>query len=246
MLIYGRTDQGRIRPNNEDCFAYDSALGIAVLADGMGGSNAGEVASSLAVDICMASLVQALAQQDAAADLLQLLQAAIQRANRHVYELGARRKGYQGMGTTLIAALMRDTECVLAHVGDSRAYLLRGGELQPLTRDHSMVQQWVDAGLINREQARRSPSRHVITRAVGLLPDVVVDTLRQPLEPGDLVLLCSDGLTDLLSDELILAGCQQWQPQQQALESLVNGLVQAALEQGGSDNVTVLALALPA
>jgi protein phosphatase len=238
VQIVGRSHPGRVRSRNEDSVAWDDALGIAVLADGMGGLAEGHVASREAVRHVLADLQGAVAAQPATADL-STLEAAIAGANDHVRELAGR----QGtlMGTTAVAMVLSpEGACRVAHVGDSRAYRFHTGELVAMTRDHSVVQDMVDRGLLQPQMARHSPHRNVITRAVGLEPEVQIDSVEVRLAADDLVLLCSDGLWDMLDDGAIrdvLAACG---PGRNGLAEGVDALIDAANAAGGSDNVTVV------
>jgi PPM family protein phosphatase len=253
MHIYGRTDRGHVRVNNQDCFNIDLERGIAVLADGMGGLNAGEVASACAVHSAMDVLRRLVAELHAPQERLtehlsDVMRAAFDAANRAVHEMAASTISYSGMGTTLIAALLRNDACVVGHVGDSRAYRFRTGRLTRLTSDHSLVQELVDAGVLSQEDARRAPNRSMITRAVGLESDVVCDLHVDRFVSGDWLLLCSDGLTDMLDDAAIQRHCEHVAGAGSAadgghgLRQLVDGLLSAALDSGGVDNVTIIGL----
>jgi len=230
MRIVARTDAGLIRNNNEDRVAFDADLGIAVLADGMGGQNAGEVASETAVTTVMEYVRRAASRPVGA------LEKALALANRRVHRLGTEHRDFAGMGTTLVAAVIDGADVVTAHAGDSRAYLFKGGRLACLTTDHSLVQQFVDAGLLTATQARFAANRHIVTRALGVAPEVPFDIGRFPFDDGDLLLLCSDGLTDMIDDEAILAACLCHSDPQ----ALADALVASALEAGGFDNVSVI------
>ena len=233
MKIIGRTHPGQVRPNNEDAFDFDVERGVAVLADGMGGLNAGEVASATAVAAILGELAAA---GTTSADTLA---AAIVTANQHVYELAQNNRELRNMGTTVVvwAALAADRFAV-AHVGDSRAYRLNEHGVAPLTRDHSVVQSMVDQGLMTVQEARVATNRNVITRAVGLENKVYVDVEEIGHVPGDCYLLCSDGLTDMLEDAEIEA---LWRQHRHApMEELAEHMVDAAVVAGGYDNVSVV------
>ena len=240
MRIAARSDQGKVRYNNEDCLAFDARLGIAVLADGMGGLNAGEVASATAVEAVMQHLVEnteRLGQDEAGATLRE----ALELANRRVYALSDSRREFNGMGTTVVVAVVNDGRFIAAHIGDSRAYRFRDGELARLTSDHSLVQQLVAQGILSAAEARRAPNRNIVTRAVGIEIDVECDLTEVDAVVGDLFLLCSDGLTDMLDDPVIATLCAEWIADEE-LAPLVDTLVDAALAAGGFDNVSVVAL----
>lgn len=240
------SDPGRVRSENQDCCAAAPELGIYAVADGMGGAAAGEIASNLALE----SFLQHIGRSASSADARNRLREAIEFANLSVFERAEKYKALHGMGTTLVAALMEPSAgsssgsatrtAWIAHVGDSRCYLLRDGQLRQLTTDHSLVEEHISAGLLTRKQAELSPIRNVITRAVGTQPSVSVDISEQPLEPGDTLLLASDGLTRELADPeiaRIVAGHAG------DLDRAVEALVQAANAHGGRDNITVILVA---
>ena len=232
MEIVGRTDRGRLRERNEDSVAVDTALGVAVVADGMGGLHHGHLASQEAVAAVLDYLRKAKSPVDDAA-----LEAALAVANERVW--ASSRVAASVMGTTAVVLAMDHGLGRIAHVGDSRAYLYHDGRLRQLTRDHSMVQEMVDRGLIGAETARRSPSRNVITRALGLEAAFEPDVAEVALAPGDLVLLCSDGLWDMLEDGRIAALLAPAAAGRQPLARCADVLVEAANEAGGLDNITV-------
>jgi PPM family protein phosphatase len=224
----GRTDPGRVRRRNEDTFVLDPPL--FAVADGMGGAQAGEVASRLTA---------AAFREYHEADRLapdERLQAIIQEANRRIYERARTDSDVSGMGTTVTAALLTGGRVTLGHVGDSRAYRIRDGELEQLTEDHSLVADLMRSGSLTPEEAEAHPQRSVITRALGTDPEVDVDTLSVETEVGDLFLLCSDGLTTMVADDDIL-GILSAAP---TLDDAAKELVRAANTGGGEDNVTVV------
>lgn len=235
--IVGRTHTGQVRENNEDRIGFDAALAIAVLADGMGGLNAGEVASKVAVDTIVKSLKSCERIDEDAVEL------AIDQANTEVLEQSASRGEAGGMGTTVVVwTLTPQGQCFIGHVGDSRAYRLRNHALKALTSDHSVVQQMLDEGVLSEGEARVAPNRNIITRAVGLESAVEVDVRSWVHGEGDLFLLCSDGLTDMLSDaeihKLLLPHIDESGAGD--LEAVADALVSAANSAGGYDNVSVL------
>ncbi|MEN6525478.1 MAG: PP2C family serine/threonine-protein phosphatase, partial [Candidatus Polarisedimenticolia bacterium] len=198
----GLTDRGRVRPHNEDSVLIDVEHGVFAVADGMGGHAAGEVASSLAVE----TITQMLCRpREEGADLPDLLRRSIEEANRRIAARGEANPECRHMGTTVVAALADGARFCIAHVGDSRAYLVRDGELHQLTSDHSFVNELVRLGMLSREQAARDPRRNVVTRALGSGTVVAPDILESDAAPGDTLLLCSDGLNTMLDDERILA-----------------------------------------
>jgi PPM family protein phosphatase len=240
MRIAARSDQGRVRDNNEDFLAYDARLGVAVLADGMGGLRAGEVAAATAVEAVMQHVLDHADAIDSP-DVADVLRDALELANRRVYALADSRREFSGMGTTLVVGAMREGQFVAAHIGDSRAYRFREGSLARLTSDHSLVQQLVEQGILSPAEARRAPNRNIVTRAVGIEIDVECDLIEVDARDGDVFLLCSDGLTDMLDDAAIARVCAA--RAEGELAHLVEALVDAALLEGGFDNVSVVALA---
>ncbi|HTL00472.1 MAG TPA: Stp1/IreP family PP2C-type Ser/Thr phosphatase [Pseudomonadales bacterium] len=239
MRIAARSDQGKVRDNNEDCLAFDARLGVAVLADGMGGLRAGEVASSTAVEAVMQHLVENT-DRLGTDDVGEMLREALELANRRVYALADSRREFSGMGTTLVVGAMYDGRFVAAHIGDSRAYRFRNGELARLTSDHSLVQQLVEQGILSAAEARRAPNRNIVTRAVGIEMDVECDLTEVDALAGDVFLLCSDGLTDMIDDATIARFCEAHAAAEPT--RIVDVLVNAALIEGGFDNVSVVVL----
>jgi PPM family protein phosphatase len=223
-----RTDTGRRRRRNEDAYVCEPPL--FAIADGMGGAQAGEVASGLA-----AAVLAEAAGDERGEDRVRAL---IQEANRRVFRRSSEDAAASGMGTTMTVALVEADAgtIVLGHVGDSRAYRVRGGELEQLTEDHSLVGELRRSGQLSREEAEAHPQRSVITRAVGTEPDVDVDVATIRAEPGDLFLLCSDGLTDMVSDREILSLLED----SDDLDAAARALVDAANRGGGEDNITVV------
>jgi PPM family protein phosphatase len=236
----GLTDRGSRRPRNEDALLVRPDVGLFAVADGMGGHAAGEVASRLAV----ATLEQTLAPRLAAGApppdrLRRTLAAAVHSANAAILQRAAANPTEFGMGTTLTAlALLRRRGCLIAHAGDSRAYLLRAGTLRQLTEDHTWVREQVRAGLLTPALARRHPHANVITRALGTTPELAVDTCRETLAAGDVLLLCSDGLTLHLDDAELRGLLDRPLP----VPRLADELVAAANRAGGLDNITAVVL----
>jgi PPM family protein phosphatase len=222
-----KTDTGRQRRENEDS-AFASAP-LFVVADGMGGAQAGEVASRLAIETFEAGLPDSGSPEEQ-------LAGRVREANHRIYECARAEHGREGMGTTLTAAYLDDSELAIAHVGDSRAYLFRDGELTRLTRDHSLVDELVRQGKLTEEQAAEHPQRSIITRALGPEPEVEVDTFSYPVHAGDILLLCSDGLTSMISEERVAEILRS----AQTLDEAGTRLIQEANEAGGRDNITVV------
>ena len=222
------TDTGRRRRHNEDAFVCEPPL--FAVADGMGGAQAGEVASNLAA----AALREDRAERAGGEERVDEL---IQEANRRVYQRQSQDASASGMGTTMTVALVEDGHVAIGHVGDSRAYLIRGHSLEQLTEDHSLVAELVRSGKLSPEEAEGHPQRSVITRALGTDPDVDVDTVSVETRPGDLFLLCSDGLTSMVDDDTIL---QEIERNRGDLKTAAKALVRAANKGGGEDNITVI------
>jgi protein phosphatase len=237
--LHAALDTGRARSNNEDAVALDPEVGLAVLADGMGGYNAGEVAAQMATGFVRDELGRWLRQAGAQASYAEVRRAmdiCVDNANRAIFNAAHANPQYSGMGTTLVVAVFRGERLLLGHVGDSRGYRLRGGRLQRITRDHSLLQEQIDAGLITPEQAAFSLHKNLVTRAVGVEDTVLLETHEHDLQGGDLVLLCSDGLSDMVDDGGIALLLQA----HAALSDGADALISAANEAGGRDNISVV------
>jgi PPM family protein phosphatase len=227
------TDPGKHRPSNEDSLYVDEDIGLFIVADGMGGHNAGEVASKIAVDVT-AEVVEAGLQSGK--EVEEVFREALANANRSIFEKASVNPAWSDMGTTLLMALTTDHKVVIGHIGDSRAYLIGKGKIEQLTEDHTFVFEWLKQGLITREQARTHQARHGLTEVLGVTDEVEVDVAVWPWEKNACLLLCSDGLTDMIEDEEILAIVESASDPQQAC----NKLVTAANREGGEDNITVI------
>lgn len=239
LTMLGRTDTGMVREHNEDCFVVMPESGIAILADGMGGHLAGEVASAMAIDQVTQYLLKAFRQPPTAgaATNPQLLIDAIKAANSAIHQASMSRPEQAGMGTTIVATVFQGRKLTVAHVGDSRLYRYRGGQLSTVTEDHSMVQELLRRGLISPEEARTSINRNLVTRALGVDPIVEVDVSEHPVEPGDVYLLCSDGLNDVLTDGEIAALLASHPSD---LDAAAGELIRAVNARGAPDNVSVV------
>lgn len=239
------TDTGRIREHNEDTIGSEPDLGLYVLADGMGGYNAGEVASGIAVKTILnlvreAYQVQDLQGIDRTTGLMRpsiILRDAIMRANKIIHQTSKTQPQCEGMGTTVVAALFYDDKVITAHVGDSRLYRLRGDRFEQLTMDHSLLQELVDRGFYSQEEAARSTNKNYVTRALGVESSVEVDVREYPVMKGDHYVLCSDGLSDMVEDEDIHLTISTFSDN---LETIAKQLVQLSNEHGGRDNVSVI------
>lgn len=239
------TDSGMVRSHNEDSIAADAEIGLAVLADGMGGYNAGEVASGIAVAMLTTELKQALEDQEpheidtASGEPLavKLIRDNSIKANAAIFQTAKSQPQYAGMGTTLVVALFFDNRMVVGHIGDSRLYRLRKEGFGQVTRDHSLLQEQIDSGMITKEQARFSQNKNLVTRAVGIDPEVETEIHVYDVEPGDIYLLCSDGLSDMVTDDDIHGTLNTLQSN---LPLAAMQLVQQANDNGGRDNISVI------
>lgn len=223
------TDTGRKRRRNEDAYVCEPPL--FAIADGMGGAQAGEVASRLAAAALKESGAKTLGGEQRISDL-------IQEANRRVYDRSSTDPNTSGMGTTITVALVENGNVAFGHVGDSRAYLIRHGRMEQVTEDHSLVNELMKSGKLSREEAEAHPQRSVITRALGTDPDVDADTFTIEAKAGDVFLLCSDGLTDMVREREILELVER---NREDLDAALKSLVKAANRSGGEDNITVVA-----
>jgi protein phosphatase len=250
LEIVGRTDTGRVRSHNEDAIHCDGARGLVILADGMGGHNAGEVASGMLTTLLASELGNRL---DAARgawrsqwftragedETRQMLAHEIIRANTAIYQAAQRQPQYAGMGTTLVMAVFFDNLMLAAHAGDSRLYRLRAGNFEQITRDHSLLQEQIDSGLLSVAEARLSQNRNLVTRAVGVEPSVEAEVHGYAVLPGDVYLLCSDGLNDMIEDGEV-ATLLRSSGGALDLEAAATQLVNQANDHGGRDNVSVI------
>lgn len=241
----GMSDAGRVREHNEDTIGTDADIGLVVLADGMGGYKAGEVASGIAVRTLMSLLKDAVEREDltvrdAATNLSRpgiLLRDAIQRANKIIYQTARTQANCEGMGTTVVAGLFFDDKLTIAHVGDSRLYRMRGQEFTQVTQDHSLLQELVARGFYTPEEAQRAASKNYVTRALGVEPTVEVDVTEVPVLKDDLFLLCSDGLSDMVEDDDIQLTISTFGAN---LETLAKQLVLLGNDNGGRDNISIV------
>lgn len=239
ISVSGVTDRGRVRPHNEDALIVDLAHGVFAVADGMGGHAAGEVASGLAIDVVTELLARRRPSDE---DAVELLRRAVDLSNERIASHSENSPEYRHMGTTIVVAIAAGARYWIAHVGDSRAYLVRGAEIFQLTSDHSFVNELVRLGMLSREQAARDPRRNVVTRALGSGAGVAPDIFEGEAAPGDVLVLCSDGLNTMLDDQRILSVLR-------GAGSIERGsaeLVAAANAAGGEDNVTVVVVSFDA
>lgn len=234
-----QTDPGRARDNNEDSVAFEEGARVAVLADGMGGYNAGEIASGMATAFIKSELSRWLVEAGPTAqakEVRRAMEICVDNANLAIFNSANSNAAYAGMGTTLVVGVFRDDRLLLGHIGDSRCYRLRSGSLSQITKDHSLLQEQIDAGLITTEQAATSSIKNLVTRALGVEDVVALDVNEHVVEPGDLYLMCSDGLSDMVTDELIARIVNE----DAGLDQKADLLISAANENGGRDNISVL------
>lgn len=241
--IYGLTDEGLVREHNEDYISWFIESGLVVLADGMGGHNAGEVASELAVTSISDALEEVLSpdiKDTSDMDYKEAVHEAVVFANDEINQHAKTHPECSGMGTTVVMALFHDKSVILASVGDSRIYRFRKGELEQVTTDHSLVQEMIDNGYMSEEEAMNSTNRNLITRALGIAENVDIDVTQLEIEKDDIYLLCSDGLSDMIDDNQIFSVLVK---SREDLERASHELVKLAKEHGGHDNVSVILVA---
>jgi protein phosphatase len=245
LRCVGMTDTGKVREHNEDTIAIDADIGLLVLADGMGGYNAGEVASGIAVKTILNLVRESVDRQDLKTLDREsgmsrpsiILRDAIHRANKIIYQTARTQPNCEGMGTTVVAMLFFDNRASIAHVGDSRLYRLRSDKFEQVTMDHSLLQELVDRGFYSAEEAQRAANKNYVTRALGVEPNVDVEVQEVPVQKGDFYALCSDGLSDMVEDDdmhltLTTFGAN--------LDTVAKQLIQLANDNGGRDNISVV------
>ncbi len=237
--FHAGTDPGRARDNNEDAVAIDEGSNLGVLADGMGGYNAGEIASGMATAFIKSEMARWLAETGKNAKVKEIrraLEICVDNSNRSIFNASSSNPQYSGMGTTLVVGVFHESTLILGHIGDSRCYRMRAGGLSRITKDHSLLQEQIDAGLITPEQAAGSSIKNLVTRALGVEDAVMLEINEYAVEPGDCYLLCSDGLSDMVDDAEIASILGGPVPMDQKSDILIA----AANEHGGRDNISVL------
>jgi PPM family protein phosphatase len=237
--FFARTDPGRARDNNEDAVVVDGDTRLCVLADGMGGYNAGEIASGMATAFIKSEMARWLSEAGRSAKVAEIrraLEICVDNANRSIFNAADSNPQYSGMGTTLVVGVFHGGTLILGHIGDSRCYRLRNGELSQITKDHSLLQEQIDAGLITQEQAVGSSIKNLVTRALGVEDAVMLDVNEYEVQPEDCYLMCSDGLSDMVDDAEIASILGGPIP----MEQKADALVAAANANGGRDNISVL------
>ena len=245
LRFVGQTDTGKVREHNEDTIAFDPDIGLLVLADGMGGYNAGEVASGIAVKTIVNLVREHVEREDMSIPDREsglsrptiIMRDAIHRANKIIYQTARTQPQCEGMGTTVVAALFFDNKITMAHVGDSRLYRRRSDKFEQVTMDHSLLQELVDRGFYSAEEAQRAANKNYVTRALGVEPNVDVEIQEVPCQKGDAYLLCSDGLSDMVEDEDIHLTINTFGDN---LDTVAKQLIQLANDNGGRDNVSVV------
>ena len=245
LEIVKATHTGMVRSHNEDSMATDAEIGLAVLADGMGGYNAGEVASGIATALISSEIREALVRQaphkvdnvTGAPLATTMLANIIAKANTSIFQSANSQPQYAGMGTTLVVTLFCNNQMTIAHIGDSRCYRQRAGKLEQVTRDHSLLQEQIDSGLLTKEAAKRSQNKNLVTRALGIEPEVEAEIHTYPALEGDIYLVCSDGLNDMVEDEDIEMTLGALGAN---LQLAAEQLVQMANDNGGRDNISVV------
>jgi len=241
----GLTDTGRVREHNEDTISCDAEIGLLVMADGMGGYNAGEVASGIAVKTIVNLVKEALEREDLQTPDIEtglsrstiILRDAIHRANKIIFQTAKTQPQCDGMGTTVVSALFFDNHVSIAHVGDSRLYRLRSNRFEQITLDHSLLQELVDRGFYSPAEAQRAANKNYVTRALGVEPNVEVEIQEQPVSKGDVYVLCSDGLSDMVENDDIHLTINTFGAN---LDTVAKQLIQLANDNGGRDNVSVV------
>jgi protein phosphatase len=245
LEIASCTDPGMVRSHNEDSIASDPANGLVVLADGMGGYNAGEVASGMATTVITTEIQQLLAkmqpfdidEETKSPVAVKMIREQVLKANTSIYQAAQSQPQYSGMGTTLVVCLFYDNKMTVGHLGDSRLYMLRDGKFAQVTRDHSLLQEQIDSGIITAEQAKHAQHKNLVTKALGIDPTVEPEVREYATRPGDVYLLCSDGLCDMVDDEDMGMTLQALGGN---LKLAAQQLVQMANDNGGKDNVSVI------
>ncbi|MFM2288704.1 MAG: hypothetical protein RL684_1847 [Pseudomonadota bacterium] len=245
LRCVGLTDTGRVREHNEDTISWDATMGLLVLADGMGGYNAGEVASGIAVKTIVNLVRESVEREDLShpdqgtglSRPAIILRDAIVRANKIIYQTARTQPNCEGMGTTVVGCLFHDNRITIAHVGDSRLYRLRGEGFEQVTLDHSLLQELVDRGFYSPEEAQRAANKNYVTRALGVEQSVEVEIQEHPSQKGDIYVLCSDGLSDMVEDDDIQLTINTFGAN---LDTVAKQLVQLGNDNGGKDNISVL------
>ncbi len=240
MNIVGNTDVGRIRAKNEDAFDFgyfEDGTAWAVVCDGMGGVHGGKIASSVAINMVSEKIKKCYNKSMPVASLENLLLSAITTANVTVFDRGSVQDDLKGMGTTIVAAVVKNNEACIAHVGDSRAYIISGNDIKQITKDHSLVQEMLDKGQITESEFENTPIKNIITRAMGIGEEIDIDFDFVCVNEGDAILLCSDGLSGLVDKKTLLSMYKETE-----FSALADKYIEKANELGGRDNITVVVM----
>ncbi len=240
MKIVGNTDIGKIRSKNEDGYNFghfDDGTSWAVVCDGMGGIHGGKIASSVAIDMVSEKITKCYNKLMPVSSLENLLLSAITTANVTVYDRGSAQQDLKGMGTTIVAAVVKNNEACIAHVGDSRAYIISGDTISQVTKDHSLVQEMLDKGQITKQEFENMPIKNIITRAMGIDEEIDIDFDYVCINEDDALILCSDGLSGLVGEEEMLRIYRETD-----FDSLADRYIEEANKKGGKDNITVVAM----
>ena len=239
MKIVAKTDIGLRRDSNQDSYASGELFGSvvwAVVCDGMGGVEGGSLASQIGVDVISERIKSSYREGMSVNSIRNMLASAITAANIKIYETSKTDIGFEGMGTTVVAVIVADNVVYVAHLGDSRAYVISGNNLNQLTKDHSIVQELVDSGVITKDEAASDPRKNILTRALGMDSDIHIDFAAEDIKDNDIVVLCTDGLTNFVSEEIICEFAEE------DFEEFAQRLVNEANANGGGDNITVVAI----
>ncbi|MBP5304082.1 MAG: Stp1/IreP family PP2C-type Ser/Thr phosphatase [Clostridia bacterium] len=237
MRSIGRTDIGRVRPTNQDAFVcgkLSDTMTFAVVCDGMGGAKAGNVASTMATKTIVERLASSYRENVTLTSMRHAIDSAVCAANAVIFDTMKETEQLEGMGTTVVVAVAQDNKAIIGHVGDSRAYLIANGEIQQITRDHSVVQEMVESGKLTQQEANHHPRKHYITRAIGAEFDVECEFDEVDIPEGGAILLCTDGLTNMVETSQIQKILRSYPP-----DTAADRLISAANMAGGSDNITV-------
>jgi len=243
LLLHGKTDVGLVRDHNEDAIGCDENIGLAILADGMGGHRGGEMASAITISTVLEAVTEKTKKinpgetdEETGYSMESLaVHEAVALANKNVHDSSEANAQYRGMGTTVVVVLFYDNRFTVAHVGDSRLYRLRDFELEQITRDHSLMQELIDRGFYTPEQARNSLNKNLVTRAIGIDENVQIDIQEDIAIVDDIYLLCSDGVTDMIEDNLIKTAMLD---NENDLEKAASEIIRLANEHGGKDNIS--------
>ncbi|OGW58027.1 MAG: hypothetical protein A3D21_09130 [Nitrospirae bacterium RIFCSPHIGHO2_02_FULL_42_12] len=240
MKVYGNTNIGRVRKNNEDAYGIYPDLSLFIVADGLGGHAGGEVASRLAVETIKDGLVSTESYRSSA-EITERIIEAIKGANNRIIQRASMMYDLKGMGTTVVVVKLEEDNAMIAHVGDSRMYLIRKNKITQITKDHTVVEEYIRLGLLTLQEALYHPNRHMLSRALGVSYDIDVDVADIQIAEGDIIILCTDGLTNMLSEKEILSAITELMP---SPEKITDRLITLANNHGGIDNITVITICI--